>query len=254
MGSAFQTHRNPTPFTRLKSRRSDTFAAGTVAGLLRLGAVTYRFDQFTLDTRTRRLLKRETELHLSPKAFDLLSLLIENHARAMPKAELQEKLWPSTYVLETNLAGLVAEIRRVLDDSADQPRYIRTVQRFGYWFIGNAREAVDEEEAVKPRVKYWLVWETRQIALSEGENILGRAPDAGIWIDAPGVSRHHARIRLEESGAAVEDLGSKNGTYLRGERITTASSLRDGDQIRLGSVVITFRIPPPAGSTETARS
>lgn len=213
--------------------------------------MTYQFDDFTLDSRTRRLLRKEEEVHLSPKAFELLSVLVENRARAMSKAELHEKLWPSTYVLETNLAGLVAEVRRALDDSADRPRYLRTVQRFGYWFIGSVRESTEQETTVKPRVRYWLVWEKRQIALNEGENILGRAPDAAVWIDAPGVSRHHARIVLEPSGAAVEDLGSKNGTYVRGRRITTSSALTDGDQIRLGSVVITFRIPPPAGSTET---
>lgn len=212
--------------------------------------MTYRFDEFTLDPKTRLLLRQDIEIHLSPKAFDLLLQLVENHTRAMSKAELLQTLWPSTYVLETNLAGLVAEIRRALDDSADQPRYIRTMQRFGYWFVGNPSASVERDPA-EGSARYWLVWETRQVALNEGENIIGRAPDAGIWIDAPGVSRHHARILLEGSGAAVEDLGSKNGTYVRGQRITAPSALADGDQIRLGSVVITFRIPPPAGSTET---
>jgi DNA-binding winged helix-turn-helix (wHTH) protein len=214
--------------------------------------VTYRFREYTLDARTRRLLRGGTEVHLSPKAFDLLMLLVENQTRAMSKAELHEKLWPSTYVLETNLAGLVAELRRALDDSADEPQYIRTKQRFGYWFVGDARCSPEHENAVRTQVQYWLVWETRQVALSEGENILGRAPDAGIWIDAPGVSRHHARILLDGAGAAVEDLGSKNGTYVRGQRITASAPLADGDQIRIGSILITFRIPPPAGSTETS--
>jgi hypothetical protein len=230
--------------------------------------VTYQFDDFTIDSRTRRLLRvpaasttsggdsapgsnHVTEVHLSPKAFDLLMLLVENRSRAMSKAELQDKLWPSTFVQETNLAGLVAEIRRALDDAAEQPRYLRTVHRFGYWFIGDVREAGPQEGTMKPGGKYWLVWEKRQIALSEGENILGRAPDASVWIDAPGVSRHHAKIVLEPSGAAVEDLGSKNGTYVGGRRITSSLALNDGDRIRLGSVVVTFRIPPPAGSTET---
>ena len=213
--------------------------------------MTYRFDEFTLDSQTRRLLRGETEVHLSPKAFDLLLLLVENHTRAMSKAELHDKLWPSTYVLETNLAGLVAEVRRALDDAADQPRYIRTKQRFGYWFIGQLHPSATQDAPVKRGAKYWLVWETRQIALSEGENILGRAADAAVWIDAPGVSRHHARIRLEGQNVALEDLGSKNGTYLRGKRLTAPSALADGDQIRLGSVVITFRIPPPAASTDT---
>lgn len=204
--------------------------------------------------RTRRLLRLATEVHLSPKAFDLLTLLVENQAKAMSKAELHEKLWPSTYVLETNLAGLVVELRRALDDSAGRPRYIRTMNRFGYWFVGEAHGSDEADKALTTRTRYWLVWETRQIALGEGENILGRAPDVGVWIDAPGVSRHHALIRLGASGAAVEDLGSKNGTYVRGQRITESRPLADGDQIRLGSVVITFRIPPPAHSTETTHS
>ena len=59
-------------------------------------------------------------MHLSPKAFDLLTLLIEYRARAMSKDDLQAALWPSTYVLETNLAGLIAEVRRALDARAPQ--------------------------------------------------------------------------------------------------------------------------------------
>lgn len=97
----------------------------------------FRFADFIVDVRTRRLLKGEQEMHLSPKAFDLLTMLLENRAQAMSKADLQQKLWPSTYVLETNLAGVIAEIRHALDDSADTPRYIRTIHRFGYWFVAD---------------------------------------------------------------------------------------------------------------------
>jgi hypothetical protein len=192
-------------------------------------------------------------LHLSPKAFALLTMLVESRAQAMSKADLQQALWPSTYVLETNLAGLVAEIRHVLDDSADQPRFIRTVQRFGYWFVGEVMEQGARPRLAEPAtpVRYWLLWDTRQIPLAQGENVLGRAPDAAVWIDAPGISRNHARIRVEGAIATIEDLGSKNGTYLHGSPVTAPSELKDGDQIRLGSVLMTFRIPPPAGSTET---
>ena len=213
----------------------------------------YRFGDFAVDVRTRRLLRDEQELHLSPKAFELLVTLIENRARALSKSELQQKVWPATYVLETNLAGLVAEIRHVLGDPADDPLYIRTMHRFGYWFVGNVSEQGASERTILTHARHWVMWETKQIALIPGDNILGRAPDAGVWIDAPGVSRHHARIRLEGAGATLEDLGSKNGTYLRGELVTAPSALSDGDQIRLGSVIVTFRIPPPAGATETAR-
>jgi DNA-binding winged helix-turn-helix (wHTH) protein len=216
--------------------------------------VTYQFDDFTLDSRTRRLMKDGEEIHLSPKSFELLTLLVESRSRAVSREELHQKLWPSSYVLETNVASLVAEIRRALGDSAEHPRYVRTVHRFGYWFIGTVHESHDREEAVKPSVKYWLVWEARQIALADGENIVGGAPDASVWIDAAGVSRHHAGILLDGDAATLEDLGSKNGTYVKGRRVSAPARLADGDQIRLGSVVITFRIPAPVRSTETARS
>jgi pSer/pThr/pTyr-binding forkhead associated (FHA) protein len=90
--------------------------------------------------------------------------------------------------------------------------------------------------------------------LSVRTTLLQPAPDSEVWIDALFVSRHHARITVSDADVTVEDLGSKNGTYLRGDRLTSPSRLADGDQLRLGSVVITFRVPPPAGSTETAGS
>jgi len=213
--------------------------------------VPHHFGSFTLDPATRRLLKGDAEIHLSTKAFDLLKILIDERARAVPRQELHERLWPSTYVLETNLASLIAEVRRALDDSADDPQFVRTVHRVGYWFIGGPG-AVDRTTtpAATPTFRYWLVWETRQVALTDGENIIGRAPDAAIWIDAAGVSRHHARI-VAGAEATIEDLGSKNGTFLRGRPISQPQILVDGDEIRLGSVVVTFRIPSPTGSTET---
>lgn len=101
-------------------------------------------------------------------------------------------------------------------------------------------------------MKYWLVWETRQVPLAEGSNLVGRGVDASVWIDAPGISRHHARIVVSGGEATLEDLGSKNGTYIGGHQVTKPHRLANGDQIRFGSVVITFRIPDPPGSTETA--
>jgi len=215
--------------------------------------VVYRFDDFTFDTATRRLLKGQAEQHLSPKAIDLLQFLIANRARAVAKAELLQQVWPATHVLETNLASLVVEIRQTLGDSAEEPRYLRTVHRFGYWFVG-AVEDPDNAGTQDVALRYWLMLDSRQVALSEGEAILGRAPDAAVWIDAPGVSRHHARIRIAGAQATIEDLGSKNGTFLAGRRVSQPSPLGDGDEIRLGSVVATFRIPPPARTTTTLRS
>ena len=209
----------------------------------------YRLAGFTVDVPTRRLLRDDEETHLSPKAFDLLVTLIENRDRAVSKADLQQKLWPTTYVLDTNLASLIAEIRQSLEDDADNPRFIATKHRFGYRFIGQVAEPQDATPETATR--YWIVWDTRQIPLAEGPNIIGRAPDASVWIEAAGVSRHHAKIVLTGTEARLEDLGSKNGTFLRDRPVTGETMLADGDQIRVGSVVLTFRIPGPAGSTET---
>ena len=211
----------------------------------------YRFGQFTLDLRTRQLLREGQEVHVSPQAFDLLVFLVENRSRAMSRSELNQHLWPSTFVIDTNLTSLIAEVRRALGDVADDPRFLRTMHRFGYWFIGTVHDEGAGEEPRRPAVRYWLVWEARQVALNDGENILGRAPDAAVWIDALGVSRQHARIVVSGPEATVEDLGSKNGTFVRGQRVKAPHRLADGDQIRLGSVIITFRIPPPVVSTDT---
>lgn len=210
-----------------------------------------RFDEFVIDRATRRLLKHDGEVHLSPKAFDLLSLLIGHRDRAVPKAEIHEALWPATFVLDTNLPSLIAEIRRALDDSAIAPRYVRTVPRFGYWFIGEIRAGGSGPTVERARARCWLIWDRRRIALGDGDNLLGRDPDAAVWIEAPGVSRQHAVIRVALPAATIEDLGSKNGTFVRGTRVTSPARLTDGDEIRLGSVVLIFRIPPLAGSTDT---
>ena len=212
----------------------------------------YRFGEFTLDHDIRQLFAGKTEVHLSPKAFELVALLLANNTRALSKAELQERLWPSTFVEETNLAGLVAEIRKALGDSATNPSFVRTVYGFGYRFVG---ELTVETRAAQPpslRSKPCLVIENREIGLIEGANIIGREPGTTIHIDSPGVSRHHARILLTQGEATIEDLGSKNGTHVNGTRITQPARLADGDHIGLAAIRLTFRVESQAGATETA--
>jgi len=215
--------------------------------------VTFQFGPFVLDSDTRQLLRDGSEVALSPKAFHMLLLLVDNRARAMSRDELQQQLWPSTFVLESNLAGLIAEVRRALGDAADRPTFVRTMHRFGYRFVADVHQTERPPAANRLPVKCWVLWETRQVGLAEGDNLIGRGVDASVWIDAAGVSRHHARIVVRRGEATVEDLGSKNGTYVGAQRVTTPLRLANGDQIRVGSVVITFRIPESAGATETAR-
>jgi DNA-binding winged helix-turn-helix (wHTH) protein len=213
--------------------------------------VVYRFGDFTLDHDIRQLFLGKSELHLSPKAFELLAVLLANRSRAVSKAELQQRLWPSTFVEESNIAGLIAEVRRALRDSASSPVFVRTVYGFGYRFVGDVTVDTAATRSASPRVKLCVVLANREIVLMDGANVIGREPDATIQIDARGVSRHHARILVSNGHATLEDLGSKNGTHVNGRRMTTSARLADGDEIRLGGVSLTFRIASLTSPTET---
>ena len=217
----------------------------------------------TFDSDTRQLLRGRKEIHVSPKAFELLRILLDARPRALSKNELHHHLWPATFVSEANLASLIAEIRDALDDSARQPRFIRTAHRFGYAFSGQVIEdsgphqPADEADSLirasasEPASFCWLIKEGKRMPLRPGENILGRESDAGgILIDSPTVSRRHACISISVSGGAlIEDLDSKNGTYVRGELVSAPVMLTDGDEIRVGSVVLRFR---RASASQTA--
>jgi DNA-binding winged helix-turn-helix (wHTH) protein len=213
--------------------------------------VLYRFGDFSLDAATRQLLSDGAEIHLSPKAFDLLAALIAERSRAIPKAELMQRLWPSTFVEETNLAGLVAEIRRALRDPASDPRFLRTVYGFGYRFIGDVMAADQQTASSASGVRLFLVWEQREMPLMDGANVVGRAEDATIRIDSPSVSRYHARILVANGAATLEDFQSKNGSYLNGTRLAAPAALSDGSEIRLGGVVLTNRVASATSPTAT---
>ena len=209
-----------------------------------------RFGPFSLDAGTRQLREGETERPLSPKAFDLLCLLVACRPRVLPKKEIHERLWPATFVSDATLTSLVAELRRALQEKGRRGRFVRTAHGVGYAFDG----VVTELKAPADRARCWIVWEWGQVALGEGSHLLGRDRDVAVWLESPTVSRHHARIQVTGSEAVIEDLGSKNGTYVHGVPLRKPSPLADGDEIRLGSVQVCFRLRDAVASTETQRS
>jgi DNA-binding winged helix-turn-helix (wHTH) protein len=206
-----------------------------------------RFNEFVLDTTTRELLRAGERVHLSPKAYELLATLVESRPKALAKAELRDRLWPNTFVVEANLSNLVGEIRAALGEDSRRPRFIRTVQGFGYAFEGR------ETDSPAPlRCGYRLNWSGGRADLAEGEHVLGRDPDVSICIESTTVSRRHARLRIEAGEATLEDLGSKNGTFVNDHRIEAPTLLARGDQIRLGSMRLEIRRLGRVPSTETA--
>ena len=208
------------------------------------------FGGMTFDADRRQLLRGGAEVHLSPKAFELLKVLVDNRPRALSKNELHEHLWPATFVSEANLASLIAEVREALGDPARHSRFVRTAHRFGYAFCGDDAPAADAPPPVELASFCWLLKDGRRLPLRPGENILGREDD-GVRIDLATVSRRHARICIADGEAVLEDLGSKNGTFVRGEPVLAPVRLNDGDEVRTGSVVFRFRMTGPKGATAT---
>jgi pSer/pThr/pTyr-binding forkhead associated (FHA) protein len=128
---------------------------------------------------------------------------------------------------------------------------VRTVHGFGYAFCGTATEEGQRGADPAVPVSHRLTWPSGEVILRGGNNLLGREPEARVVLDHPSVSRRHAQIVVDDCAEArIEDLGSRNGTYLRGKRLDGSQVLVDGDAIRLGSVEVTYRRLSAPGSTQ----
>jgi DNA-binding winged helix-turn-helix (wHTH) protein len=215
------------------------------------GQMRLSFGDFCLDLDQRRLFARDREIRLAPKGFELLKLLIESRPKALAKDELFRNLWPDTFVTENNLATLITDLRAALADEPHHSRFIRTVYGYGYAFCAAATEE-RSGAAREARPSAWtLICHHREIALAAGQNILGRVGADVVVFDSPTVSRHHARLSIAGEQAVIEDLGSKNGTWVGQTPVRGPVAVKDGDELRLGSVVATVRFWPRSLTTET---
>jgi DNA-binding winged helix-turn-helix (wHTH) protein len=210
-----------------------------------------RFGDCAFDGETRELERAGKVAHLSPKAFALLELLLASRPNAISKTELQEKIWPHVFVSEENLAALASEVRRAIGDSSRRPRFLRTVYGFGYAFSGEAEP--ETRPSAPPRRSHALAGAFGEIELHPGENIVGRDADAAVRLDDPTVSRRHAKITVEGETATIEDLDSKNGTFVEGRRIRSNVRLKSGARLTFGSVQARYRAYSPQISTEAVR-
>ncbi len=210
-----------------------------------------RFGDVTFDPEARLLLRGPDPVHLAPKAFDLLALLVKQRPRALPREELIDAIWPDVVVTEANLTSLVNDVRSAIGDDAKRPAFVKTHHAFGYSFAADVVVEKAGAGAARAGSGYWLVWGLNVLPLSEGENVLGRDPAVEAWIGHESVSRQHARVTIREGVAVLEDLGSKNGTHDARGRIEGAVPLKDGDRFRIGSVDLVFRAAPVGVSTAT---
>ena len=214
-----------------------------------------RFADCVLDASSRELTVKGQLRHLSPKGFELLLYLLHERPRAISKRELHERLWPDTFVSDVSLAKIVSELRRVVGTGGGA-NWLRTVHRFGYAFAADAvQDGTLERAAAAPDrqlpVVHWLNWSNRTARLFEGENVVGRDPEATVWLDSPKVSRRHARIVVDGRAARVEDLGSRNGTGLDQNQLVAPAALNSGDRIRIGPFVLVYSANDVTAPTES---
>lgn len=107
----------------------------------------YEFGPFAVNTRERVLRRNGQIIPLPPKAVDTLILLIENAGSVVSKEELQGKIWPDSFVEESNLASIISMLRKTLEDKPSNPQYIETVSKRGYRFIVPVTKSPGGDEA-----------------------------------------------------------------------------------------------------------
>ena len=179
----------------------------------------YRFGQFTVDTNQRVLLRESTPVGLTPKVFETLLILVENSGRLVGKEELMQRLWPETFVEESNLTFNIQQIRKALGDNARQPRFVETVARRGYRFIaevnGNsAATAAAETELSRAGIS------TSTPATKKG--YLAFAAIAVMMVVAGAVVLWFARVRHPTSTSSIPILS----TPFKSEKFATGGVIR----------------------------
>jgi len=208
--------------------------------------MTVQFADFIFDQDRRQLLRGSEPVHLEPKAFELLALLLSRRPKAVSKAEIHEAIWPGAYISESSLPGLVGDLRAALGDRPSEPRFIRTVLRFGYAFCG---ETALGTLSLPAAPRWTALWAGREIPLPDGEHLIGRGEECRIRSDSKRVSRHHARVRVTPDRVLVDDLGSRNGTWVDGRRIEGTAELAAGATVRVGPEAIQLLAARPNALT-----
>jgi DNA-binding winged helix-turn-helix (wHTH) protein len=210
----------------------------------------FRFDQFCFDSDQKALLRGGEPVRLTPRAFRLLELLIRRRPKAVSKRDLLDHVWSGNIVEEANLKTLVLEIRTALEERGGRPEVVRTVYGYGYAFAGQVEEESDSAES---QAVVSVRWSTQSVLLPLGGHVIGRRPDCAVAIEDPSVSRVHARLEITRDVMRIEDLRSKNGTFVDGKRITEPTELLNRCEIVIGEVSVKLaRLDSGDASTQTA--
>jgi DNA-binding winged helix-turn-helix (wHTH) protein len=215
----------------------------------------FELGDWTVEPTLDRIWRDDHIVLLRPRAMEVLVCLADLRGQLATKQHLIDTVWHTEFVSENALTHVIAELRTALGDDAQHPRYIETIPRRGYRLVAQVTHhgrAPVPAPAPPPRFK--LASDDDEFPLGEGENLIGRGPDAKVRVDDPEVSRRHATITVEGDVAILQDLGSKNGTFLRGERVVEPARLANADEIRIGINVATFRFVAIDDPTKTEQT
>jgi DNA-binding winged helix-turn-helix (wHTH) protein len=202
----------------------------------------FRLGAWLVEPSLDRISRDGEAVRLRPRAMDVLILLAGMAGKLASKKRLIDAVWRTEFVSDHALTQVIAELRAALGDDARNPAYIENIPRRGYRLVATVTPVAASVAQVRDAaLPFKLQSADRDYALIQGPNVIGRTGDADICIDRTEVSRCHARIVVQGTTATIEDLDSKNGTYLNGERLDRTTLLANGDEIWIGRSVARFR-------------
>lgn len=228
----------------------------------------FRFAEFELDVAAYALRHRGESVKLERIPMEVLILLVERAGTLVERSEIQTQLWGAEIFVEHDAAinTAIRKIRHALGDDAARPQLVETVVGKGYKFIAPlesvscrfqrgepAANVSGERAARQPPLfpRYSVTVGKREFILNSAETLLGRDPADGVYVDHPSVSRRHARISIESDGVILQDLGSRNGTFLNGRRVDGLAKIHHNDVIGLGPITLVFHAARAPASTQS---
>ena len=215
----------------------------------------FHLGSWMVEPTLDRISQDGREVRLRPRAMDVLTVLALAAGRLVSKQSLIDEVWRTEFVSDHALTQVIAELRAALGDDAASPSFIENIPRRGYRLVASVTP-VAESAASNNGISMPFKLETKNGTrpLTQGQNIIGRTDEADISLDKTEVSRCHAMITVQGTTAVIEDLGSKNGTYVNGRRLDGPATLNNGDEIWIGRSAARMRFLIEGEPTKTEAS
>lgn len=194
----------------------------------------FRIGDWLVEPALGQIARGQKSIRLRPRAMDVLLCLASDPGKVVSRQRLIDTVWHTVHVTDNVVSQVVTELRTALGDDARSPSYIENIPRRGYRLVAPVCRLDDGLPVAGDLSLFMLAGPGLDFTLKRGENLIGRSSGADIRVNLTQVSRLHARIVVEGRAATVEDMGSKNGTYVNGELISSPTRLELGDEIALG--------------------